>query len=170
MSIWNLGRDSGHSMPKKEKQLDKWDLRFIDVAKLISSWSKDRSTVVGCVIVSPLRDIRVTGYNGFPRKVNDDIDTRHLRPAKYKYTEHAERNAIFAAARLGESLNGCTLYFYSEQGKAPFPCADCARAMIQAGISRLVCQKPDFANKQWAEDFAVALEMLKEAKIEINYW
>src|SRR5678816_3286831 len=98
-----------------------WDIRFLREAARIATWSKDRSTKVGCVIVGPSREIRSTGYNGFPRGVNDDVDERHARPMKYAYCEHAERNAIYNAARVGIPLEGCTLYCAADKLTGP-PC------------------------------------------------
>jgi dCMP deaminase len=142
---------------------DKWDARFMAIAAQVATWSKDRSTQVGCVIVSLDRDILATGYNGFPRRVNDDIDTRHERPAKYKFTEHAERNAVYAAAKRGTALVGATMY-------VPwFPCCDCARAIVQAGISRLVAFEPDFADERWGADHRTAVEILAESRVIITY-
>jgi dCMP deaminase len=140
-----------------------WDERFMAVARDVASWSKDRSTKVGCVVVSPLRDIKATGYNGFPRGIDDQVEERHERPAKYQWTEHAERNAIYAAARLGTSLDGCTMY-------VPwFPCVDCARAIIQAGIAELVAIEPDSNDPKWGADFKLARQMLLESSVELRY-
>src|SRR5271166_5144739 len=109
-----------------------WDSRFLDLARYVGQWSKDRSRKVGCVIVGPHREIRAIGYNGFPRGIDDDVADRHERPSKYLWTEHAERNAIFEAARIGTPLDGCTMYL------PWFPCMACARALVQTGIARLV--------------------------------
>lgn len=145
-----------------------WDRRFLGLASNIAAWSKDRSTKVGCVIVGPDREIRSTGYNGFPRGVDDDRDERHERPQKYSYAEHSERNAIYNAARMGLSLRECTLYFWSAQQGFP-PCADCSRAIIQSGITRVVGKTGDddplLWRKDWAASMAVSIEMLKEAGI-----
>lgn len=144
-------------------QQQKWDNRFMGIAKQIATWSKDRSTQVGCLIVGPLRDIVATGYNGFPRQIDDGVDARHGRPEKYFWTEHAERNAIYAAARLGHPLEGCTIY-------VPwFPCADCSRAIIQAGITTMVAYQPDFGDERWGADFKRAEAMLVEAGIRLRY-
>lgn len=132
---------------------------MFDLARHIATWSKDRSRQTACVIVGPDREIRSTGYNGFPRGVDDSMDVRHQRPAKYKWTEHAERNAIYNAARVGVPLGGCTMYL------PWFPCADCARAIIQAGISTLKCVEPDWADPIWKEDFSIALTMFSEAGV-----
>ena len=93
-------------MTKKQKFTfsDEWDIRFMNLAKMIATWSKDTSTKVGCVIIGPDKEIRSTGYNGFPRGVDDTIAKRKERPAKYKFTEHAERNAIYNASLFGASV------------------------------------------------------------------
>lgn len=136
----------------------------MEVAQLVSTWSKDRTTKVGCVVVSPDRDIKVTGYNGFPRGCDDNIEARHDRNGdKYKWAEHAERNSVFAAARMGESLSGCSIY------STLFPCADCARAIIQSGISLLVTFEPDLSNEKWGQDFSIAINMLHEAGVRVRY-
>jgi dCMP deaminase len=140
-----------------------WDSRFMRLAEHIGTWSKDRSTRVGCVIVGPNREIRSTGYNGFPRGVDDTPDERHARPAKYKWTEHAERNAIYNAARIGVSIQGCTMY-------VPwFPCMDCARGILQSGISVLVAYRPDLNHSQWGDDFRLALTLFEEAGVAIRW-
>jgi dCMP deaminase len=140
-----------------------WDKRFLDLAQHVGQWSKDRSRKVGCVIVGPHREIRAIGYNGFPRGIDDDSAARHERPAKYLWTEHAERNAIFQAARIGVSLDGCTMYL------PWFPCMACARALVQAGIARLVAARPDTLDPTWGEEFNSALALLKEADIVVDF-
>lgn len=135
----------------------------MEIAATVANWSKDRSRQVGCVIVSPQKDIKATGYNGFPRGVNDELEARHERPAKYLWTEHAERNAIYAAARLGTSLESCTIYI------PWFPCMDCARAIVQSGIATIVAYMPDMNDPKWGQDFITATELLKEANVEVRY-
>lgn len=137
---------------------------FIDMAKLVASKSKDRSTKVGAVIVGPDDEVRSVGYNGFPRGVDDEEDSRHERPKKYLFVAHAEANAIFNAARVGIPTKGCTLYmnFY------PCPCAECTKAIIQAGIVRIVGPNVPFPGKgeQWEASLAASEEMLREAQID----
>jgi dCMP deaminase len=141
--------------------LHEWDQRFLELALLVGTWSKDRSRQVGCVIADDQRGIRAIGYNGFPRGIQDDSEQRHARPAKYLWTEHAERNAIYQAARIGVRLEGCTMYL------PWFPCMDCARAIVQAGITRLVAFRPDTSDAQWGEQFVAALELLKESDVAL---
>jgi dCMP deaminase len=143
----------------------KWDLRFMELASVIGSWSKDRTTKVGCVVVDITKNIIATGYNGLPRGCDDEVEERHDRESgtKYKWAEHGERNAIYAAARHGTSVEDCTVY------STLFPCADCARGIIQSGISCLVTHKPDMDNAKWGADFLVAKEMLAEAGVKVRY-
>ena len=129
----------------------------------IADWSKDRSRKVGCVIVGPNKEIRSTGYNGFPRRIDDGPEERHERPAKYLWTEHAERNAIYNAAYAGIRVAECTIY-------VPwYPCVDCARGIVQAGLSELVAIEPDWNDLTWGEGFQVAREMFEEAGITVRY-
>jgi dCMP deaminase len=142
----------------------KWHTRFIQMAELVASWSKDTSTKVGAVLVDPeTRTVLATGYNGFPRGVMDFPSRMEKRPEKYQWTEHAERNAIYNAARSGHATEGAVLYL----NWSPCPCTDCARAVIQAGITAVVGPKRPFAGKgeQWAQDLQIAEQMLFEAGI-----
>lgn len=139
-----------------------WDQKFIGLADHVATWSKDRSRKVGCVIVGPdAREIRSVGYNGFPRGINDNVDARHERPAKYLWVEHAERNAVFNAARHGASLEGCTIYVQF------FPCPDCARAIIQTGIRELVAPEPDWDESRW--NVKTSMEMLSESGVKVRF-
>lgn len=142
--------------------MSKWDKRFIEMATLVASWSKDTNTKVGAVVVDKDRIVLSMGYNGFARGVDDEIASRFDKPIKYLFTEHAERNAIFHAARHGVSLKGCSLY------ATMFPCADCTRAMIQAGITELVAPTPDVEHPTWGQSFKVSIAMLEEAKVNIK--
>lgn len=132
-----------------------WDKRFLELAELISSWSKDPSTKVGAVITSGNKIISL-GYNGFPSKINDD-DRLYQREEKYKIIIHAERNAILFA---NQNLNNCTIYTY------PFmPCSSCASLIIQSGINRVV----SYGNipERWKQSFELSKNLLKEAKIPL---
>jgi dCMP deaminase len=142
-----------------------WDERFMLLAHQIARWSKESGRRVGAVIVGPDKEIRSTGFNGFPRGVRDDIEARHSREtgAKYLWSSHAERNAIYNAARIGVSLKGCVMY-------VPwFPCVECAKAIIQSGISEVVAYEPDFAEPKWGVEFQVVQEMFGEAAIKVRY-
>lgn len=140
-----------------------WTTRWMDLALLVASWSKDRSRRVSAVIVDDRNNLVALGWNGFPRGIDDDVDKRHARPAKYQWTEHAERNALYNAAANGHPVRGCTIYI------PWYPCADCARAIIQSGISKAVLVEPDWEDRKYASDFAVVAEMLAEAGMEIEF-
>jgi len=140
-----------------------WDNRYLDLAEYIGQWSKDQSRKVGCVIVGPDREMRAIGYNGFPRGIDDADASRHERPAKYLWTEHAERNAIFHAARIGIPLAGCSMYL------PWFPCMACARAIVQSGIVRLVAFRPDTLDPRWGEEFHFAIELFREAGVDVVF-
>jgi dCMP deaminase len=140
-----------------------WDEYFMSLARLTSLRSKDRSTKVGCVIVGPDNEIRTTGYNGFPRGIVDDAPERHERPEKYLWTEHAERNAIYNAARCGVPLKGCRVYL------PWFPCMDCARAIVQSGVTELIAFKPNTSDQKWGAEFERALTLFSEAGVAVRF-
>lgn len=133
---------------------------YMSIARVVAEKSKDRSTKVGAVIVGPDKEIRSTGRNGFPRGINDDINERHERPAKYFWSEHAERNSILQAAMVGTPLKGCKIYVTA------WPCADCSRAIIQAGICEVIAPKPDEEfYERWKESMDAGLAMFREAGV-----
>lgn len=134
----------------------------MELAVEYSLKSSDRSRKVGALIVDATGRVVSYGWNSFPAGVLDQ-ESRHLRPAKYAWTEHAERNAIYRAARAGVPLQGCTMY-------VPwFPCMDCARGIVQCGISRLVARKPDLADPTWGGHFADAITLFQEAGVAVTF-
>lgn len=143
---------------------DKWHHRFMELAFLVASWSKDPSTKTGAVVVGPDREIRATGYNGLVRGVDDNISERMERPTKYDFFEHAERNAIYNACLTGTSLKDCVLY------ATHAPCTDCARAIIQAGIKMVITNKiiidENSPKGTWRDKLEYSAQMFKEAGIE----
>ena len=136
-----------------------WDNRFFDMVELVASWSEDTSSKVGAVIVGDGHEVLSIGFNGLPRRVKYRISLDQ-RSKKYKYFEHAERNAIYNAARIGVSLIGSTIYLRS------CPCADCARAIIQSGMRRIKIKQPNTA-KRWHSSVTDGLIMLLSADVEI---
>ena len=110
----------------------KWDKRFMQMAKFVSTWSKDPSTQVGSIAVRN-RTVIAQGYNGFPRGINDTTTRLDNRTEKYKFMVHAEMNVIYNAAENGVSLKDSTVYVYG----LPV-CSECAKGLIQAGIKRIV--------------------------------
>jgi dCMP deaminase len=144
-----------------------WDDYFITMADLVASKSKDRSSKIGCVIVGPNHEVRSTGYNGMCRGVNDDVDERHERPEKLFWFEHAERNALYNAARNGIRTEGCTAYI---AGKHP-PCADCTRGLIQSGISRVIIRSTVLDdNTMWVDSFKRSKVMFEESGVELQLY
>lgn len=143
----------------------KFDTFFLKIAHTLSEKSKDRSTKVGCVVTAPDRAILTSGWNGFPRGVNDDIEERYERPDKYLWTEHAERNALYNAARHGIPLLGSTMYV------TMMPCYNCARGIIQSGIKQVVTYEPDWEDEHRKETSKhdISKKMFEEAGVEIVF-
>lgn len=132
---------------------------------LAAKESPDLSTQNGALLVDPESgDILASGVNTFPRGVNLTLSRLSKRPDKYLYTEHAERNAIFDAARRGIKTEGLIMY-------CPWSaCADCGRAIIQAGINLLVTHKlPEHDRSDWRSTIKIAFDMLDEAGVSYRY-
>ncbi|MDA4844493.1 deoxycytidylate deaminase [Hoeflea poritis] len=142
----------------------KWDRRFMELADHIASWTEDRDFSVGAVIVGDDLEIRSTGYNGLPRgvKANDDARFDRASGEKFFWFEHAERNAIYNAARMGTPLDGCTIYVNR------FPCADCARAIIQSGITTVICPPKPAHDGALDHSFDVSEILLAEAGVTLT--
>jgi len=141
----------------------RWDKRFFQLTQTTASWSEDQSRQVGCVIVSQENGILTTGYNGFPRGVAN-VDRRHSKSSneKYFWFEHAERNAIYNAARHGVSLHLSKIYVNH------FPCAECTRAVIQSGIKELNAPSPNQEDPHYKRSYEVAMEMLAETSVQLR--
>lgn len=134
----------------------KWDRRFMELARLVSTWSKDPSTKVGAVVVDSQKRIKSVGYNGFPKATDDSPELYLDRETKYRRTVHAEANAILT----GSDLTGCTVYTY------PFmPCPHCAGLIIQSGIARVISL--DYCPERWAVDFRESDKLFREAGVEV---
>jgi len=138
---------------------NKWDLRFIDLARHVSSWSKDPSTQIGAVAIDDNRQILSVGYNGFPRGIEDSPDKYLNRPIKYKHVVHAEMNVIYNATYNGVSLKGSTLYVYG----LPI-CSECAKGIIQVGIKRIVMPSQEIPD-HWTESWELTQNLFNEAKL-----
>ena len=138
----------------------KWVERFINLAAHVATWSKDPSSQVGAVIIRPDRSVASVGFNGLPRAVSDDPARLADRDQKLLYTVHAELNAILAAR---EPLHGCSIVVYPFQ-----PCAACAAAIIQAGISEVICPEVPDASR-WANSFHAARTMFHEAGTVVRW-
>jgi dCMP deaminase len=142
-----------------------WDEYYLDICKAVATRSKDPHTQVGCVMAGPAHEIRSTGYNSFPRGIRDDVPERLERPTKYLWMEHAERNAICNAARVGTPLEGCTLYVEL------MPCMDCARAIVQAGLTEVVVsgeRMRQYSSEYYNEHFGMVEILFQEAGVKVR--
>ena len=146
-------------MSEKRVGYISWDEYFMGVAQLASMRSKDPSTQVGCCIVDEQNRILSTGYNGFPYGCSDDLFPweREGEDTKYRYVVHAELNAILNAG--GKSLEGARLYVDL------FPCNECAKAIIQSGISEVVYLYDKYAD---TEETIASKKMLNSAGVRLT--
>ncbi len=143
-----------------------WDEYFINIAEQVKLKSKDNNTKIGVVLVGENNEIVSTGYNSFPRGINDDITERQEKPEKYFWFEHAERNCIYNAARIGVSTLGTTMYM-----TCGISCADCARAIISAGVKKIVLRSGKGAmSPKWQESAERSNQMFKEAGIIVEFF
>jgi dCMP deaminase len=132
----------------------------------IAAYSGDTSTQNGAVLVDPKTgEIVAQGVNDLPLGVCQ-CPERRARPAKYSFTEHAERNAIYDAAKKGIKTNGLVMYANW------FACSDCARGIIQAGISQVIGHEiPQHSEQpQWKESVKDGILMLQEAGVVLDWY
>ena len=135
---------------------EKWDHRFMEMARLVASWSKDPSSQVGAVITRGKFVVSV-GFNGFPQGIADSAERLENREIKYPTILHAEVNAVLSAR---QDIRGCTLYV------TPYmPCPQCAAVIVQSGIARIVCTPSD--NERWGRP-PLSESMFAEAGIEMT--
>lgn len=139
--------------------MNKWTKRYLNLAKQVSTWSKDPSRKIGAIAVGLHGQVLSQGYNGFPRGVNDTEERLNNREEKYKYTVHAEMNCIYNACLNGVSLNGATLYVYG----LPV-CEKCAPGIIQVGIKKVIMFSSENVD-MWEESYKITKEMFDEAGI-----
>jgi dCMP deaminase len=136
--------------------------RLLEQAIVVARRSPSRPRKVGAVLVLADGVTTLAACNDFPAGVRD-IEARHAHPERLLWIEHAERNAIFAAARHGLATEGATLI-------ATFhPCADCARAIVQAGIAHLHTLAPDFSDPLWGPAFRCSQAILEEGGVRVSY-
>lgn len=140
---------------------ESWLTYFVGLARQAASKSKDPSTKVGCVVVDDDMDVRATGFNGFPRRVDDGPERYADKDGKLLRMVHAEANAIASAARSGKVLKGCTLI------ATKFPCPNCTALIIQSGIMEVIAP-PANDGSRWADMNAVSVSMLAEAGVRVT--
>jgi len=143
-------------------ETSKWDRRYINLAREASVWSKDPSSKIGAVAIGRKGQVLSTGYNGFPRGINDSLTRYQNRELKYKMVVHAEMNAIFNATYNGVSLDGATMYVYG----LPV-CSECAKGLIQVGIKRVVIDGE--IQDRWKESWKLTEQLFKEANVEWEF-
>ena len=148
-------------MSEKRKDYISWDEYFMGVALLSGMRYKDPNPQVGACIVSSDNKILSMGYNGFPIGCSDDefpwSRTGQGLESKYLYTTHSELNAILNSR--GGSLAGATLYV------SLFPCNECAKAIIQSGIRKVVYDSDKYAD---TVSVLASKRMLKSAGVELK--
>lgn len=145
-----------------------WHQYFITLCNQVKTRSKDQSTQIGVVIVGTDNQIISTGYNSFPRGINDSLPERQERPEKYFWFSHAETNAIINSALNGVSTKGAKMYM-----TCGVPCADCARNIINSGIKEIWCQSTlkDMNNRdKWEEHAKRSLQMFEESGVSVNFY
>lgn len=143
--------------------------RMYQVDNIAQQLSTDRSTKIGAILVNLDGTPISSAANRMPRGVDSTKDERHARPEKYFFFEHAERNALYEAARSGHATLGGILY------TTGIPCADCARGVIQCGLRRVVVwdkgssleSRVEPGKMLWGPSIAAGEEMLREAEVEI---
>lgn len=136
--------------------MDKWDLRFMRIAREVAGWSKDPKRKVGAVIVRDRRMLS-TGYNGFPSGYPDT--DAHLRdPHKNTITIHAEANAV---ANAPGDLKGATIYVAGLH-----PCAQCAALIVQSGITRVVYDFEPSRDSSWSDSVAAAKAIFEQCGVQ----
>ena len=140
-----------------------WDVWFMKQVYLVAEKSKDPSTKFGAILVKD-NHIISSGFNGFPIGVNDSPERYNNRELKYKFVCHAEHNSVLSAARFGTSTLGTTLYTQT------IPCHDCAKAIIQGGISEIVIHSgwPAMIHSGWKESMEISNTMFKESETKLR--
>ena len=145
--------------------MHKHDEKYLALAKFFAGWSKDPSTGVGAVAIGERGQVLAQGYNGFPRGVTESETRLENREVKYRYVVHAEMNCIYNATYNGIGLDGATMYVWG----LPL-CNECAKGIIQVGITRVVSPKNglDVPNK-WKVSCLNTVSMFKEVEIEYDF-
>ena len=141
---------------------ESWYSRYLDVAKIVSTWSKDPSTQVGAVAVGTKGQILAQGYNGYPRGMDDS--NYEQRELKYSRIVHAEMNCIYNASWNGVSLNEAYMFVYGMP-----VCHECAKGIIQVGIKKVIVPYRTDVPDKWAISTELTKAFLTEAGIDYEY-
>jgi dCMP deaminase len=141
---------------------ERWDRRFLELAKHIATWSKDPSTQTGCVIVDDKRRVVSVGYNGFPRALVDYAPHYEDRETKYKLICHADRNALDNAPC---QVEGMTMYITHP------PCVECQKSILQKGIRRVVWYKPkDEFKDRWGTGTELLTKLSNPGSVQLKQY
>jgi len=145
-----------------EAPLTRWDRRYLGLAAHIRLWSKDPRGRVGAVIVAPeLNRIVATGFNGFPTRIEDDVDRLSDKPTKLDMMVHAEQSALLFA---GREARGCTIYVVGKP-----VCNHCAVLSIQSGIRRVVAAPPRVNTRsEWDRRGHISARLFLEAGLNFD--
>tara|TARA_Y100000389_G_C16990460_1_gene284655 strand:- start:38 stop:478 length:441 start_codon:yes stop_codon:yes gene_type:complete len=142
---------------------NKWDLRYLELARTVGTWSKDPSSQIGAVAVGSKGQVLAQGYNGFPRGIFDGGARLNDRELKYQYIVHAEQNLIYNATYNGVSLDQSTIYVTG----LPV-CSECAKGVIQVGIKRVVMPKQEI-KENWKKSWDHSEILFNEAGITYEF-
>lgn len=141
---------------------EKWDRRFLALAKEVSTWSKDPGTQVGAVIVSPDRKNIYLGYNGLPSEIEDSQEVLNNRDLKLQVVLHAEENVILNCDQRS-NLHNASVFTYPMP-----PCAHCSSVLIRSGISRVVA--PYLFHERWRGSVEIAFDQFRQAGVEVKLY
>jgi len=135
---------------------------FLDEAICVARHSPNRVRKVGAVLQAARGAPTITACNTYPAGVRD-LEERHAGDGRLVWMEHAERNALFAAARSGVPTEGARL------ASTYFPCIDCARAIVQCGVSDVYTLPPDLSDPVWGEGFLRSRVILEEGGVRLHF-
>ena len=138
---------------------NKWDSRYLRLAREVSTWSKDPSTKIGAIAIGSKGQVLAQGYNGFPRGIYDGENRYINKATKYQYVVHAEQNVIYNATYNGVSLDNASLYVWG----LPV-CSDCAKGIIQVGVKRIVMDGS--IPNRWKDSWQLTQKMFNEANVK----
>lgn len=150
-----------------------WDEYFVNIAMTVKDKSKDPNSKIGAVIVGKSNEIISTGFNGFCRGINEEVEERWVRPEKYSWVVHAEENVVYNAARLAVSTIGSKLYLvgFGAHDVPCVPCTQCSKAIIQAGVAEVItyAYKDLSEGTKFNKEAALfSLNMLLEAGVQFR--
>jgi dCMP deaminase len=136
--------------------------KYIDICDSLTELTDDEKKGVSAVIVKN-DNIISYGVNKLPNGAKK-TKSRCEPPLKGHWIQHAERNAIFKAAKDGVSVDGGEMYC------SYFPCSDCARAIIESGIKKIYSPRPDLSHHKWGEIWEISMKMLIECGVTFEFY